>query len=242
MKNLTISGILTLVLLTTIEVAASKPTEIENALRSVRPDLPAIKVTESDVPGIYEATVEGGFSVYVTKDGKYFFSGDLYEISNNAFINIKEAKLKPARKMAMNSVNEKELLIFSPKKSEVKATISVFTDIDCGYCRKLHQEVPELNRLGIAVRYLAYPRNGINSPAYIKTVSAWCSKNPKQALTKAKAGEAIPVKSCANPVAKHYNLGNEIGVSGTPAIVYEDGTLQPGYAPAHELAKRLGVL
>lgn len=229
-------------LLSATEVMALNPTEIENLLRAARPDLPAIKVIKSEVSGIYEAKMEGGLSVFVTEDGKYFFSGDLYQISNNEFINVKDAKLKPARKMAMAAVDDKETLMFAPAKDKVKTTISVFTDVDCGYCRKLHQEVPELNRLGIAVRYLAYPRGGISSPAYTTMVSAWCSENPGQALTKAKAGETIAVKTCANPVAKQYNLGNELGVTGTPAIVYEDGTLQPGYAPAQELAKRLGVL
>ena len=110
------------------------------------------------------------------------------------------------------------MLVFTPGAGKVKATVTVFTDIDCGYCRKLHQEVPELNRLGIAVRYLAYPRAGIDSDSYNKIVSAWCSNDPLGALTKAKRGEAIPTRKCDNPVARQYALGSEVGVTGTPTV------------------------
>ena len=109
-----------------------------------------------------------------------------------------------------------------------KATITVFTDIDCGYCRKLHQDVPELNRLGVAVRYLAFPRAGIGSDSYDKAVSVWCADDQQKALTKAKAGKDIEMKTCVNPVAEQYGLVDAFGVTGTPAIFYEDGTLQAG--------------
>ena len=134
------------------------------------------------------------------------------------------------------------MLVFSPPADRVKATVTVFTDIDCGYCRKLHQEVPELNRLGIAVRYLAYPRAGLGSDSYDKAVSAWCADNPRLALTEAKLGNEIETRTCANPVAGHMNLGAQFGVNGTPAVFYEDGTLQNGYMPALDMAERLGLI
>jgi thiol:disulfide interchange protein DsbC len=91
------------------------------------------------------------------------------------------------------------------------------------------------------VRYLAYPREGIDSDAAAKMVSAWCSRDRNDAITRLKRGETIPRVSCANPVERQYELGHEVGVQGTPAIVFEDGTLHPGYAPAAELAAALGI-
>lgn len=224
------------------QVSALTPGEIEAALRAARADLPPMEVVKSDMPGLYEARITGGTVLYVSEDGKYFIAGDLYQITGGSFVNVRDARMKPERKRAIDAIDDKEMLVFSPPQGKVKASVTVFTDIDCGYCRKLHQEIPELNQLGIAVRYLAYPRTGINSASYNKAVSAWCADNPNQALTQAKAGQTIPQKRCENPVAKHYYLGNELGVTGTPALVYEDGTLQPGYVPAKELATRLGIL
>jgi thiol:disulfide interchange protein DsbC len=133
------------------------------------------------------------------------------------------------------------MLVFSPPAERVKATLNVFTDIDCGYCRKLHQEVPELNRLGIAVRYLAYPRAGVESVSYDKYVSAWCADNQQEAFTMAKLGEPITDKTCNNPVAVQHKIGAEMGVTGTPALLYNDGRLEMGYRNAATLARMLGV-
>jgi thiol:disulfide interchange protein DsbC len=133
------------------------------------------------------------------------------------------------------------MIIFKPAGA-TKAIMNVFTDIDCGYCRKLHQEVAELNALGIEVRYLAYPRAGIPSASYDKIATAWCAQDQQQTLTKAKRGESVATAVCAdNPVAEHYALGQRIGVAGTPAIVLMDGTLIPGYQPAASFAQILGL-
>jgi thiol:disulfide interchange protein DsbC len=182
----------------------------------------------------------GGSVFYGTEDGRYLFAGDLYEVGDTELVNLAEVGRVEKRKTLMASVDPADMLIF-PASVPRKAVITVFTDVDCGYCRKLHQEVPELNSLGIEVRYLAYPRAGIGSRAYEKIVSAWCSEDPNAAITKLKAGESIPDATCTNPVAAQYNLGREIGVSGTPAIVLEDGQLLPGYVPAADLARRLGI-
>jgi thiol:disulfide interchange protein DsbC len=132
------------------------------------------------------------------------------------------------------------MLKFKPK-GETRAVVSVFTDVDCGYCRKLHLEMADMNALGIEVRYLAFPRAGVGSPTYDKIVSAWCADDRNQALTDLKLGKDIPNRACPNPVAKQYELGHDIGVTGTPAIVLEDGRLLPGYMPAAELAGLLGL-
>ena len=118
---------------------------------------------------------------------------------------------------------------------------TVFTDVDCTYCRKLHKEVPQMNKMGVEVRYLAYPRGGVGSPGYDKLVTAWCSDNRQDAITRMKRGEELAPKSCDNPVAHEYELGHLAGLSGTPAIVLEDGSMVSGYVTADQLGKMLGI-
>jgi len=232
-------------LLSTTVVADSdsklSATEIRQKLGQARPGLSIKDVVPSTLAGFYEVVLDEGTTLFVSEDGNHFIAGDLYRIEASDFVNVSEERRSVSRRDLLAAVDEADMLIFSPAEGMKKASISVFTDIDCGYCRKLHKEVPELNRLGIEVRYLAYPRAGLNSKSFDKYVSAWCAENPKLALTKAKLGQDIEPSTCVNPVATQYLLGNQIGVSGTPAIVYEDGTLLPGYLPATELASRLGI-
>ena len=156
-------------------------------------------------------------------------------------MNISEQGRNGERKQLLAAIDKKDMVIFKATTGEPKAVINVFTDIDCGYCRKLHEEVPEMNRLGIEVRYLAYPRAGIGSASYDKLVSAWCSDNPQLALTLAKGGSDLPVRTCANAVAAEYQLGGAMGVTGTPSLVFEDGRMQAGYIPVAQLAVVLGL-
>ena len=132
------------------------------------------------------------------------------------------------------------MVVFSAIGEE-KAHISVFTDVDCGYCRMLHREVPKLNDMGVTVRYLAYPRAGVGSESYEKLVNIWCSADPQEWMTKAKQGMEVPENKCANPVAEHFQLGNSVGVRGTPSIVLDNGKFIPGYLTADKLAKELGI-
>lgn len=217
------------------------PEEVRMQLHKARPDIPVSAVRESDVKGLYEAVLPGGQILYVTEDGGHFIAGDLYEVTDAGFVNLTEAQRSESRRELIGALDDSEKLVFSPPEDQVKATINVFTDVDCGYCRKLHRDMDELNELGIAVKYMAYPRGGRQAKSWDKTVSVWCSEEPKKALTRAKLGEDIPQQTCDNPVAKEYELGNRIGVTGTPAIVYSDGTLQPGYLPPKRLAARLGI-
>ncbi len=224
------------------DASALSPDEIRLRLHKARPDIPVLSVKESSsIDGFYEVMLPGGQTLFVTVDGEHFIAGDLYRVTGSEFVNLSEEKRNVDRKALIGAVDEAEKLIFSPPGDQVKATINVFTDVDCGFCRKLHRDVPELNRMGIAVKYLAYPRAGLQSKSYEKTVSVWCADDPREALTRAKRGEEIPHRTCDNPVAEQYRLGNEIGVTGTPAIVHSDGTLQPGYLPAEEMAARLGI-
>lgn len=203
--------------------------------------LPITSVAEADVPGLFQLTLADGTLLLTDPNGVYFIVGDVYQAVNNRMVNLTEQKRSEGRRALIAGLDEQDMVVFSPPFPKLKATITVFTDIDCGYCRKLHQEVPELNRLGIAVRYLAYPRAGIDSASYDKLVSAWCAPDKQQALTQAKSGQAIQDRSCDNPVSKHYGLGDIVGVTGTPSIIFEDGRLLPGYLPAERLAEQLGL-
>jgi len=214
--------------------------KLVSKLESLRPGIPIESVSATPIPDIYALELTGGTVYYGTADGRYLFAGDLYELGDDDLVNLAEAGRAEMRKKLLDEVPVEDMVVFRPA-GPTKAVINVFTDVDCGYCQKLHQEVPELNRMGVEVRYLAYPRAGIGSSSYQKIVSAWCSEDPNTAITRLKARQSIPDADCRNPVAEQYDLGQEIGVTGTPSIIFEDGTLLPGYLPAKELAKVVGI-
>ena len=209
-------------------------------LKKLRPDLPIERVRPSPVKDIYALELKGGSMLYGTRDARFLFAGDLYQMGDEDLVNLAELRRSVQRKAILDTVKPDDMVIFSPE-GETKAVVDVFTDVDCTFCQKLHREVPRMNELGIEVRYLAFPRKGIGSSSYDKMVSTWCAKDPRQALTDSKAGKPIPAKSCDNPVAWEYELGHQVGVTGTPAIVLEDGSLYPGYLPAEKLAQILGL-
>ena len=189
----------------------------------------------SQVAGIYEYA-QGADILYVSADGKYAFVGDLFDVAKEA--NLSEARRREARRQLMSAVPESQMLVFSPKQP--RHTVTVFTDIDCGYCRKLHGEIARYNELGIRVRYLFYPRTGPDTESWDKAVAVWCSPDRNDSLTRAKRGETIRAAKCASsPVARDYELGQEMGLQGTPAIVLASGEMLPGYVPPAMLARRL---
>lgn len=215
--------------------------EAQEKLQRSRPDLPIAQIVDAPIPGFFEVQLEGGMRLYMTSTAEHLFAGDLYEVAESGLVNVTESSRTNNRKDLLDELDESQMLVFAPAEDKIKATITVFTDIDCGFCRKLHAEVPELNRMGVSVRYLGYPRAGVGSPSYDKLVSAWCADNAHLAMTKAKLGQEIEPSNCENPIASHLVLGEQFGVTGTPAIIFEDGRLQAGYAPAPEMAKRLGL-
>ena len=207
-------------------------------LSAVKMALPQYEVESAELhegAGLYVVVLKNGPTLHVTKDGKYFVAGDLYRIDNTTL----ENETEKAKLAKIETLPESQMIVYKAKNE--KAHITVFTDVDCGYCRMLHKEVPKLNEAGVTVRYLAYPRAGIGSEAYTKMVSIWCSADPKEWLTQAKLGAEIPENKCVNPVADQYKLGNEVGVRGTPSIVLGNGEFLPGYLPAAELVKHLGL-
>ena len=191
-------------------------------------------IRPTPVAGLYELS-HGPEIVYVTADGKYALNGDLLDTSNNA--NLTEAHRRAARAKLINAIPESEMLVFGPR--DPKYTVTVFTDVDCAYCRQLHSQIADYNRLGIRVRYLFYPRTGPNTASWTKAEEVWCSSNRNEALTLAKRGLPIKAKACPNPVARHYALGQDFALQGTPAIVLANGDLIGGYMTPVELAKEL---
>jgi len=232
MKNLIIPTLLAAAPLLLLSPAQAGP---KDDIAAMVPGLTADDVTESPIPGVYEVVV-GGQIVYITGDKRYLLKGEIVDLSTNE--SVTESRRSSVRLQQMAQVKESEMIIFEPENP--KHTITVFTDIDCGYCRKLHQEMDQMQALGIRVRYMFYPRMGPGSEGWAKAEAVWCSDDRQQALTDAKLGKKIDAPSCgATPVAAEYEMGNRIGVRGTPAIMTEDGSLLPGYVPAAELAAYL---
>ncbi|HPE59811.1 MAG: DsbC family protein [Thiothrix sp.] len=192
-------------------------------------------VNTTPIPGVYEA-VFGTEMIYVSADGRYFISGDM--IDGQSRKNLSENARAAARKAELVAAGEEKTIDFKAKGDE-KYVLSVFTDVDCPFCEKLHTEVPKLNELGVTVRYYAYPRAGIGSNTYKKMVSVWCAEDQQDAMTKVKSGQTIEEKTCDNPVADDYALGQKVGVTGTPALIAGNGTLIPGYRPANDLFSML---
>jgi thiol:disulfide interchange protein DsbC len=207
-----------------VEVAAKIP--------GAKPD----ELKATPIPGIYELT-RGGDIAYVSSDGKYAITGDLYDMASEE--NLTEKTRRAERTKLISAVPESQMVVFTPK--DPKYTVTVFTDVDCTYCRKLHSQIVDYNRLGIKVRYMAYPRTGPDTESWVRAEQVWCAPNRGEALTRAKHGEDLsgPKQCAGSPVAREYAIGNEVGVRGTPAIVLESGEMLPGYLPPAMLAKHL---
>jgi thiol:disulfide interchange protein DsbC len=220
-----------LVLLST---ARADEAAIKKSLSSFMPQAGIDSIKPSEVDGVYEVKT-GSEILYVSGNGKYILQGQLIDIE--AKKNITETKKADLRKAALEKVGPDKMIVFEPKTS--KHTVSVFTDIDCGYCRKLHSEIDQYLAQNITVRYLFFPRAGKGSESYKKAISVWCAADRQKALTAAKKNEPLEQKNCDNPIDQHMALGEDFGMSGTPMIVTEKGNILPGYVPAPQLA---GVL
>jgi thiol:disulfide interchange protein DsbC len=184
--------------------------------------------------GLYEAVINGDI-LYFTPDARYVLQGDLLSLETR--INLTEERLVQVRSSVLSGLDEKQMIIFEPEKTEY--TVTIFTDIDCGYCRKMHSEMDQYLAEGIRVRYLFFPRAGIGSESYDKAVAVWCHKDQQDAMTRAKRLEVVDADVCENPVADQYNIGRQLGVQGTPAMYLENGQSLPGYVPAEKLKQVL---
>jgi thiol:disulfide interchange protein DsbC len=217
-----------------VSIAHADENAIRDALTKSMPSIKIGSIKPSEVNDIYEVTV-GGNIVYVSGDGKYLIQGHLVDVA--ARRDLTEEKLGNTRKQALEKIGVDKMIVFAPKNS--KYTVSIFTDIDCGYCRKLHSEIDQYMAEGITIQYLFFPRAGKGSDSYQKAVSVWCADDRKAALTAAKKGGTPPAKTCDNPVDEHMQLAEEFEVKGTPMMVTEKGNIFPGYLPAKQLAEAL---
>ena len=212
----------------------------------IRSSIEKILPTGSQIESIQKSSITGLYAVYygelepiyVTEDGNFFIYGNIFKINKDSISNITDIEIAQRRTLILSNLESIELISF--KSSNEEHVVTVFTDVDCGYCRKLHNEIKEYNKLGITINYAAFPRSGLGTDSFTKMVSAWCSENKTLSLTKLKNNKEVDTNFCdKQPVSKHYAIGNKLGVTGTPAIFSSDGRLFPGYLSPEDLLIRL---
>ena len=216
--------------------------EVSAELQAVR-DTVSEHFAEIGAEDIFESPIDGWYTIrkgaiiaYITADGRYLLQGDLIDLENNA--NLSEESRNDARVIMMSAVPNEELIVFTPEN--VEHTVSIFTDIDCTFCRRLHAQIDQYMAQGIEIRYFLYPRNGPTSPSWAKAESVWCADDRNEALTLAKLDQEYPTRTCdSSIVSNHYAIGQDVGLRGTPAIVLDDGTLFSGYLPPDQLKQAI---
>lgn len=220
---------------------------IYTRLRQTSPNLTISNLRSSPIPEIYRVDINNQ-SAFVSKSGEFFIAGEMYQVLAKGVINLQEQEREekerinqPQRAKKLAAIAKQDMVIFSPE-NQVKGHIYVFTDIDCGYCRRFHGQMDDMLNKGIEVRYLAFPRAGVHSRSAQKLATVWCAKDPGTTMTRFKKGENVTLSVCDNhPVAQQYDLGNDIGVTGTPAIVLESGKIIPGAVSPKTLTKAMGI-
>lgn len=237
------AGTLLAAVLLSVAVPASAE-EVSAELQALRdsvaerfPEIKPEEVFESPLAGWYTIR-KGAIVAYISADGRYLLQGDVIDLQHNT--NLSEASRNDARVAMMAAVSDEQLIVFSP--DEVEATVSVFTDIDCTFCRRLHSQIDQYMEQGIEVRYFLYPRNGPTSPSWAKAENVWCANDRNEALTLAKLDKEFPTRTCdASIVSTHFAIGQDVGLRGTPAIVLDNGTLFSGYMPAEQLKQAIAA-
>jgi thiol:disulfide interchange protein DsbC len=222
-----------LILLPLLWLAPVQAAEIDDLKQQLKQNLPDINFDSLQAvgdTGLYEAVINGEI-IYFTADGRYVMQGELVSLESKT--NLTEQRRVSLRKGIIDGLDEKDMIIFEP--DEVEHTLTVFTDIDCVYCRKMHSQIEQYQDLGIRIRYMAYPRGGIGSESYDDAVTVWCHDDRLDAMTRAKDGEELDAKTCNNPVEAEFNIGRQLGVQGTPALFLESGQMLPGYVPPERL-------
>lgn len=213
--------------------------QIERAL----PHVTVHRVSRSEVPSLFEIELrERGAIIYATDDASYIIAGDLYAVHNDGAINLTESRRETWRQSVLERLDSADLITFAPVSAS-RAIVYAFTDVDCSYCRSMHRDMHSINQHGVEVRYLAYPRAGAISSvgSYDKMVTVWCSNDRREALSQAKLGLPLPSQSCENPVASHFDLGESLGVEGTPTLFSSSGHLIEGYDSVEKLIDELGL-
>ncbi|MCW8871972.1 MAG: DsbC family protein [Xanthomonadales bacterium] len=217
-----------------VEAADVDYSNVEERIRSLAPQAASIAISETPIAGLLMVQI-GGDIVYATADGKYLVQGRVIDMDTRE--DLTEGAKSDVRRELLATADTKTQITFAPV--EPKYDLTVFTDIDCGYCRKLHAQIDEYNQQGIAIHYMAFPRAGVGSHSYDKAVSVWCASDQRDAMTQAKLGAEPDPLQCDNPIEEQYKLGIDLGVSGTPSLLTADGTMIPGYVPPEQLRARL---
>jgi thiol:disulfide interchange protein DsbC len=214
--------------------ADSDFSKVEERIRILAPQAKSIAISETPIEGLLMVQI-GGDIVYATADGKYLVQGRVMDM--DTLEDLTEGAKAEIRRDLLSTANAGGQITFGPEDAEYDLT--VFTDIDCGYCRKLHAQIDAYNQQGIAIHYMAFPRAGIGSHSYDKAVSVWCAGDQRNALTQAKLGAEPDPAKCDNPIEAQYQLGRDLGVTGTPSLLTADGQMIPGYVPPDKLRQRL---
>jgi thiol:disulfide interchange protein DsbC len=207
---------------------------VEERIRGLVPNANSIAISETPIEGILMVQINGDI-VYASADGQYLIQGRVVNLDTRE--DLTETAKSEVRRELLDGIDSSKQIAFAPEEPEYELT--VFTDIDCGYCRKLHAQMEQYNENGISIRYMAFPRAGIGSKSYDKAVSVWCADDQQEAMTQAKMGSDPDPLQCDNPIAEQYQMGMALGVTGTPALLTNDGTLIPGYVPPEQLRERL---
>jgi thiol:disulfide interchange protein DsbC len=211
------------------------PADVRARVVAKLPGAQASDVAVSPIPGLYEVAM-GGLIAYVSADGKYLLSGNVYDLDTQE--NLTASRRNSARAKALAAASESNMIVFGP--ANAKMTVTVFTDIDCGYCRKFHSQIAEVNKSGVRVRYMFFPRTGPGTESWTKAEQVWCAADRREALTRAKKGDTVKGKTCGDAAVKsQYELGSDLGVEGTPAIFTQTGDYIGGYVTPAELVQAI---
>ena len=235
MKQFPVFLLLTALFASFSVAAESTPDGVEKLKQSLSETMPSVKptrITATPIAGLYEVIV-GSQVVYMSDDARYMIEGDLYDLKTKR--NVSEEAKSAIRLAALDKLGEKNMLVYKPRK--VENVITVVTDIDCPYCRRLHSEIPQYMEKNVEVRYVFLPLKGTADMK--KTISVWCADDQQGALDTAKAGGKVEEKTCDNPIRQHLQLARDLGVRGTPAIILESGELLPGYVPVDKLVAEI---
>jgi thiol:disulfide interchange protein DsbC len=213
---------------------AGVPADVRARLVAKLPGAKPEDVALSPVPGLYEITM-GGQIAYVSSDGRYLLSGNVYDLDTQ--VNLTASRRNDVRAKALAAVKDDQMIVFGPASS--KMTVTVFTDIDCGFCRRFHNQIADINKAGIRVRYLMFPRSGPGTESWRKAEAVWCAADRREALTRAKRGEEVKSKACKaeEAIQAQYSMGEDMGVEGTPAIFTQNGDYVGGFMTPDQLVK-----
>jgi thiol:disulfide interchange protein DsbC len=226
-------------LLITSSLALAEQTITPEELASRLPGVEVSDISEAPLPGFYQILL-GSEIAYVSMDGRYVIQGDLYDLAEGR--NLSEKSRAASRIDILSSIDPATMIVFSPQNGPTKEVVTIFTDIDCGYCRQFHRDIDKVTAMGIEVRYVFYPRSGPDTDSWEKADTVWCSPDRNAALTQAKLGVRLPEATCdATPVADHFSYGMRVGLRGTPSMYSADGELLGGYLSPAQLAERLAI-